>query len=137
MPDRQSDSTYLGLMIAGFPNLFVVAGPGSPSVLSNSIEHHVDWIADCLVNLRDRGFSALEATETAENEWVAHVIAVANMTLFPLANSWYMGANVPGKTRIFMPYIGGFPNYRKKCAEVTARGYEGFVSSLPARSAGA
>jgi cyclohexanone monooxygenase len=134
----QGPRTYLGLMIAGFPNLFVVAGPGSPSVLSNmvvSIEHHVEWIADCLVYLRDRGISALEATEVAEDEWIAHVNAVANMTLFPLANSWYMGANVPGKTRIFMPYIGGFPNYQKKCAEVTARGYEGFVLSLPDRSA--
>ena len=134
----QGPRTYLGLMIAGFPNLFVVAGPGSPSVLSNmvvSIEHHVEWIADCLVYLRDRDISALEATEAAENEWIAHVNAVANMTLFPLANSWYMGANVPGKTRIFMPYIGGFPNYQKKCAEVTARGYEGFVLSIPDRSA--
>jgi cyclohexanone monooxygenase len=134
----QGPRTYLGLMVAGFPNLFVVAGPGSPSVLSNmvvSIEQHVDWIADCLVHLRNRDIPALEATEAAENEWVAHVNAVANMTLFPLANSWYMGANVPGKTRIFMPYIGGFPNYQKKCVEVAATGYEGFALSLPARSA--
>jgi cyclohexanone monooxygenase len=134
----QGPRTYLGLMIAGFPNLFVVAGPGSPSVLSNmvvSIEHHVEWIADCLVYLRDRGIPALEATEAAESEWIAHVNAVANMTLFPLANSWYMGANVPGKTRIFMPYIGGFPNYAKKCAEVAATGYEGFALSLPERRA--
>jgi cyclohexanone monooxygenase len=126
--------TYLGLMVAGFPNLFVVAGPGSPSVLSNmvvSIEHHVEWIADCLVYLRDRDIPALEATETAESAWVAHVNEVANLTLFPLANSWYMGANVPGKTRIFMPYIGGFPNYQKKCAEVSAGGYEGFALSVP------
>jgi cyclohexanone monooxygenase len=100
-----------------------------------SIEHHVEWIADCLVYLRDRGIPALEATEAAESEWIAHVNAVANMTLFPLANSWDMGANVPGKTRIFMPYIGGFPNYAKKCAEVAATGYEGFALSLPERRA--
>jgi cyclohexanone monooxygenase len=128
----QGPRTYLGLMVAGFPNLFVVAGPGSPSVLSNmvvSIEQHVEWIADCLAYLRDQRIPVLEASEAAETEWVEHVNAVANMTLFPQANSWYMGANVPGKTRIFMPYIGGFPAYQKKCAEVAANAYQGCVLS--------
>jgi cyclohexanone monooxygenase len=130
----QGPRTYLGLTIAGFPNLFVVAGPGSPSVLSNmvvSIEQHVDWIAGCLEYLRNHNIPTVEASQPAEDGWVEHVNAVANMTLFPLANSWYMGANVPGKARIFMPYIGGFPAYRKKCAEVAANNYEGFVLRVP------
>ncbi len=121
--------TYLGLMMAGFPNLFTVTGPGSPSVLSNmlpSIEHHVDWIMNCIVSLKARRASTIEATEQAENAWVAHVNEVAGMTLYPRANSWYMGANVPGKPRVFLPYVGGVPEYRRKCAEVAANGYEGF-----------
>jgi len=124
--------TYLGIMVAGFPNLFTITGPGSPSVLSNmvvSIEQHVDWIADCLAYLREGQFASIEATMNAENEWVTHVNDVANHTLFPLANSWYMGANIPGKRRVFMPYIGGFPVYLQKCNEVAARGYEGFALS--------
>jgi cyclohexanone monooxygenase len=122
--------TYLGIVIAGFPNLFTVTGPGSPSVLSNmvlSIEQHVDWIADCLAYLRDRRLSTIEATPQAQDAWVQHVSDIANYTLFPRANSWYMGANVPGKPRVFMPYIGGFPVYSAKCADVAAKGYEGFV----------
>ena len=98
--------TYLGLMSAGFPNLFVITGPGSPSVLSNmivSIEQHVDWIADCVGYMRDNGFAAMEAERDAEDKWVAHVNEVASGTLYPQANSWYMGANIPGKPRIFMP----------------------------------
>lgn len=122
--------TYLGLSVAGFPNLFIITGPGSPSVLSNmvpSIEQHVDWIADCLIYSRRHQCAVIEATTGAQNAWVAHVNAVANSTLFPLANSWYIGANVPGKPRVFMPYVGGVRNYRQKCDSVAARGYEGFT----------
>jgi len=121
--------TYLGLMVAGFPNLFIVTGPGSPSVLANmavAIEQHVDWIAGCIGYLSERQMGAIEATEAAENDWVAHVNEVGETTLFPLANSWYVGANVPGKPRVFMPYIGGLGVYREKCDEVAAKGYEGF-----------
>ena len=109
--------TYLGLAVAGFPNLFTITGPGSPSVLSNmivSIEQHVDWIADCLVYLRAHGREVVEATADAQEAWVAHVNEVGNTTLYPRAASWYMGANVPGKPRIFMPYIGGVWTYRQK-----------------------
>jgi cyclohexanone monooxygenase len=117
-------------MSAGFPNLLVITGPGSPSVLSNmmvSIEQHVDWITDCLAWMRDRDLDAIEATKDAEDKWVAHVNEVAYTTLYPQANSWYMGANVPGKPRIFMPYIGGVGPYRQICNEVAAKGYEGFA----------
>ena len=124
--------TYLGLAVAGFPNLFAITGPGSPSVLSNmivSIEQHVDWIADCMTYMRERGYAAIEATAEAQEIWVAHVNDVGNLTLYPQANSWYMGANVPGKPRIFMPYIGGVGVYRQKCDDVAAKGYEGFTLS--------
>ena len=126
----EGPKTYLGLMSAGFPNLFIITGPGSPSVLSNmivSIEQHVDWIADCLIHMRERGLATMEAGRDAEEKWVAHVNEVAQGTLYPQANSWYMGANVPGKPRIFMPYIGGVGPYRKICNDVAAKGYEGFV----------
>jgi cation diffusion facilitator CzcD-associated flavoprotein CzcO len=122
--------TYLGLMTAGFPNLFLITGPGSPSVLSNmvvSIEQHVDWLADCLDYLRKHERTAIEATVDAEDAWVEHVNEVANLTVFPHANSWYVGANVPGKPRVFMPYIGGVPAYRQKCDDVAAKDYEGFA----------
>ncbi|HEV8583973.1 MAG TPA: NAD(P)/FAD-dependent oxidoreductase [Methylomirabilota bacterium] len=122
--------TYLGLTVAGFPNFFTLTGPGSPSVLSNmivAIEQHVDWLADCLVHLRTEGRASIEATAEAQAAWVAHVNEVGNATLYPKAKSWYMGANIPGKPRIFMPYIGGFPVYRKKCDEVAAAGYAGFA----------
>jgi cation diffusion facilitator CzcD-associated flavoprotein CzcO len=122
--------TYLGIAVAGFPNLFAITGPGSPSVLSNmivSIEQHVDWIADCIVYLRERDVRAIEASTEAEDEWVAHVNAVGHATLYPRANSWYMGANVPGKPRIFMPYVGGVGVYRQKCDDVAAKGYAGFT----------
>lgn len=122
--------TYLGLMSEGFPNLFVITGPGSPSVLSNmivSIEQHVDWIADCLDYMRANGLDCMEATRAAEDNWVDHVNEVAQGTLFPQANSWYMGANIPGKPRIFMPYIGGVGVYRQICNDVAAKGYEGFA----------
>ena len=122
--------TYLGLTVAGFPNLFTITGPGSPSVLSNmivSIEQHVDWIADCVTYLRDRGLAIIEATAEAQEAWVRHVNEVGHMTLYPKAPSWYMGANIPGKPRVFMPYIGGVGVYRQKCDEVAAKGYEGFT----------
>ncbi len=139
LKDKWSDGpkTYLGLMVSGFPNMFLVTGPGSPSVLSNmvvSIEQHVDWIADCIVHLGQRQADAIEATPDAEAAWVAHVNEVAHMTLFPQANSWYMGANVPGKPRVFLPYIGGVGAYRQKCNEVAAAGYEGFTLSSPTRA---
>src|SRR5262249_43235213 len=121
---------YLGIMVAGFPNLFSITGPGSPSVLSNmvvSIEQHVDWIADCVAYMSEKRLATIEATIDAENEWVAHVNDVANATLFPLANSWYVGANIPGKPRVFMPYIGGFPVYKQRCDEIAASGYQGFA----------
>ncbi len=126
----EGPKTYLGLMSAGFPNLFIITGPGSPSVLSNmivSIEQHVDWISDCIGHMRAQGYEAMEADKDAEDKWVAHVNEVAYTTLYPQANSWYMGANVPGKPRIFMPYIGGVGPYRKICDEVAAKGYEGFA----------
>lgn len=126
----EGPKTYLGLMSAGFPNLFIITGPGSPSVLSNmivSIEQHVDWIADCLVHMRRQGVATMEASGEAEDKWVAHVNEVAHGTLYPQANSWYMGANIPGKPRIFMPYIGGVGVYRRICDEVAAKEYEGFL----------
>ncbi|MBI1405665.1 MAG: NAD(P)-binding protein [Caulobacter sp.] len=131
LKDKWADGpkTYLGLMSAGFPNLFMVTGPGSPSVLSNmvvSIEQHVDWITDCIAHLGGRQVAAIEATPEAEEAWVAHVNEVADMTLYPLASSWYLGANIPGKPRVFMPYVGGVGLYREKCDQVAADGYEGF-----------
>ena len=125
--------TYLGLMSEGFPNLFIITGPGSPSVLSNmivSIEQHVDWITDCLGYMRKGGFDVMEAKRDAEDKWVDHVNEVAHGTLYPQANSWYMGANIPGKPRIFMPYIGGVGAYRKICNDVAAKGYEGFAMTV-------
>jgi cyclohexanone monooxygenase len=116
-------------MVSGFPNLFLITGPGSPSVLANmivAIEQHVNFIADSMVHVNERQAATIEATEPAENDWVMHVNEVADTTLYPLANSWYMGANVPGKPRVFLPYIGGFGVYRQKCQEVVAKGYEGF-----------
>ena len=121
--------TYLGIMIAGFPNLFMITGPQSPGVKSQMIlscEQHVDWIADCLQYLRARGFSRIEAEQDAEDAWVQHNNEVANRTLYPLAKSWYVGANIPGKPRVFMPYVGGVTAYKKRCDEVAANGYQGF-----------
>lgn len=125
--------TYLGLATAGFPNLFTITGPGSPSVLSNmtvSIEQHVDWITDCLQYMRERNLKRIEATYEAEDAWVEHVNEVADSTLFPKANSWYVGANVPGKPRVFMPYVGGVGAYRQICDDVAAKGYEGFTLTV-------
>jgi cyclohexanone monooxygenase len=130
--------TYLGLMTAGFPNLFMITGPGSPSVLSNmivSIEQHVDWITDCIAHLGSRQLDSIEADRDAVNNWVAHVNEVAFKTLYPSANSWYMGANIPGKPRVFMPYIGGVGNYRQTCDRIAAEGYTGFQLAAPAQQA--
>ncbi|HMC52504.1 MAG TPA: NAD(P)/FAD-dependent oxidoreductase, partial [Acidimicrobiales bacterium] len=124
--------TYLGVQVAGFPNMFVITGPGSPSVLTNmplAIEQHVEWIGDCISCVRQRGLTRVEATEEAEEAWVEHVHSVADMTLFPRANSWYLGANIPGKKRVFMPYVGGFAPYRRRCEDIAASGYEGFAFS--------
>ena len=131
LKDKWADGprTYLGVATAGFPNLFLVTGPGSPSVLSNmvlSIEQHVDWIADCIAHVHENGLDTIEATAQAEQDWVAHVAEVAQSTLFPHANSWYMGANIPGKPRVFMPYLGGVGNYRSQCESVARNGYDGF-----------
>jgi cyclohexanone monooxygenase len=121
--------TYLGLSTAGFPNMFMVSGPGSPSVLTNmimSIEQHVEWISDCISHIVASGKTTIETTETEQTQWVAFVNAVADMTLYPSCNSWYLGANVQGKPRVFMPLLG-FPTYADKCSDVAAKGYEGFV----------
>src|SRR5262249_31007734 len=131
---------YLGLMVAGFPNMFLITGPGSPSVLSNmmvSIEQHVDWVADCVAHQQAHDIAAMEATQDAEDTWVAHVNEVAHTTLYPQANSWYMGANIPGKPRVFLPYIGGVPVYRAICHDVAAKGYEGFALTPQRRVAAA
>jgi cation diffusion facilitator CzcD-associated flavoprotein CzcO len=123
--------TYLGISIAGFPNLFTITGPQSPSVLSNmpvSIEQHVDWITDCIDNMRKNGKTTIEATPQAQDQWVAHVNEIVNKTLMTGANSWYMSANIAGKPRAFLPYLGpeGVGGYRRKCDEIAAKGYEGF-----------
>ena len=127
---QEGPRTYLGLTIAGFPNLFTITGPGSPSVLTNmlpSIEQHVEWIADCLEYLRSRGVTLIEAKGEAEEAWVGHVGEVAGVTLRASCSSWYIGANIPGKPRVFMPYIGGFPAYAERCEAVVRNGYEGFA----------
>ena len=134
LADKWADGpkTYLGLTVAGFPNLFTITGPGSPSVLTNmimSIEQHVEFIADCLAHMGKHQLGVIEATPQAEDGWVAHVNEVADTTLYPQANSWYMGANVPGKPRVFLPYVGGFPVYVEACNDVVAKCYEGFAFS--------
>ena len=120
------------MAITGYPNLFTITGPQSPSVLSNmpvSIEQHVEWIADCIDEMRKREKTTIEATPEAQEQWVAHVAEIVNTTLMPTANSWYMGANLAGKPRQFMPYLGpeGVGGYRRKCAEIAEKGYEGFA----------
>ena len=124
--------TYLGLMVSGFPNMFMITGPQSPGVKSQMIfscEQHVDWITGCLVHLGERQMRRIEPTQAAELAWVQHNNEVADSTLYPLANSWYMGANIPGKPRVFMPYVGGVTAYKRKCDDVVAAGYEGFAVS--------
>jgi cyclohexanone monooxygenase len=124
--------SYLGLAVPGFPNLFTVNGPSSPSVLTNmilSLEQHVDWIADCIAHMQESGTDSIEARQDATHEWAEHTAMVANRTLFPKANSWYMGANVEGKPRMFLAYIGGFDNYIARCDAVAADSYDGFAQS--------
>ncbi|MBR0900487.1 NAD(P)/FAD-dependent oxidoreductase [Bradyrhizobium tropiciagri] len=119
---------YLGLMVSGFPNLFVVTGPGSPSVIGNVIhacENHVEWITTCLAGMRAKGQTRIEPEPDAERAWMAHVADAASRTLYPKANSWYQGANIAGKPRVFMPYVG--QGYRHRIAQIAQRGYEGFV----------
>ena len=136
----QGPRTYLGLLVAGFPNFFTITGPTSPSVFSNmmvSIEQHVEWIGACLKYLRDNGKDSIEATVEAEDFWVQHNNEAGDATLFPLANSWYMGSNVPGKPRVLMPYIGGVGVYREECDEIVADGYRGCVLSETPQTAAA
>ncbi len=122
--------TYLGLSTVGFPNFFMITGPGSPSVLSNmlmSIEQHVDWMVDCIAMMQARGLESMEPTADAENAWVQTVHEVGHMTLYPHVASWYTGANIPGKQRLFTPYAGGVGAYRRVCEEVVEKDYEGFA----------
>jgi cation diffusion facilitator CzcD-associated flavoprotein CzcO len=124
--------TYLGLAVAGFPNMFIVTGPGSPSVLANMVlaaEQQVEWIADAIFHVNNSGRTAIDAGKQAQDRWVEYCNELADQTLFPSANSWYLGANIPGKPRVFMPFIGGLGEYRRICAEVTAAGYRGFAIS--------
>lgn len=124
--------TYLGLSSHGFPNMFIIAGPGSPSVLTNvmaSLEQHVGWLSELFTYAREHGIGEIEASLEAEDAWVDHVNELSAVTLYPQANSWYMGANVPGKPRVFMPYPGGLRAYRRRCAAVAQEGYEGFELS--------
>lgn len=121
--------TYLGLGVDGFPNVFLVSGPGAPAVLANMVLHaeaHVNWIAACISYLDEHGYAAIEATTDAVDYWAVELTQRAEATLFPKANSWYMGANVPGKPRMFMLFLGGFSVYNDICAEVAASGYKGF-----------
>ena len=121
----------LGLGVVGFPNMFTITGPGSPSVLTNmmvSIQQHVEWIGDCLAYLRENNLDAIEATLPAQDNWVEYVNMIASVTLFPTCNSWYLGANVPGKTRVFMPLLG-YPPYEEMCTNVANNNYEGFELS--------
>jgi cyclohexanone monooxygenase len=125
-------STYLGLQMAGFPNLFTISGPGSPSVLANMVvcsEHHVEWIGACLSHLREHGLTTIEPNPAAQEAWVEHVREVARGTMYtaPACSSWYLGANVPGKPRVFLPYVGGLPAYIERAEQVAAAGYEGFT----------
>ena len=134
LQDKWSDGpkTYLGLSTADFPNMFMITGPQSPSVLSNmpvSIEQHVEWISDFIEYLREHGVDVVDADPQAEAEWVQHVNDIADQTMYMLADSWYLGANIPGKPRVFMPYAGGVNVYRDRCDEIAAEGYTGFNMS--------
>ena len=129
---EEGPKSYLGIMVAGIPNLFTITGPGSPSVKMNmihAIEQHTDWIMTCLDDLRAKGVDRIEPTEKAQKDWVEHSREVAEATLMPEANSWYVGANIPGKPRVFMPYFGGFERYWQHCDEIVADGYRGFTLS--------
>ncbi|MDG2302833.1 MAG: NAD(P)/FAD-dependent oxidoreductase [Gammaproteobacteria bacterium] len=121
--------SYLGLSVSGFPNLFIMTGPGSPSVLANMVvgsEQHGEWISECIQHIEDNNLMTIEASETAEINWVEHINNIADTTIYPTCNSWYLGANIPGKPRIFMPYVGGFQRYERKCKAVQAENYAGY-----------
>ncbi len=127
-------ASYLGLAVVGFPNFFTITGPGSPSVLSNmilSIEQHVEWIANCLQYMGDNNLSAIEATQTAQTAWVEYGVTTSEITLYPMAKSWYMGSNVPGKPRVCLPYLGGVGAYRRVCNDVASQDYLGFSFNGP------
>lgn len=125
--------TYLGLQVAGFPNMFMLTGPGSPSVLTNmprAIEQHVEWVAECITHLEKNNLKTIEASSHAMKDWVEHVNQTANKTLLPKTkHSWYLGANIPGKPQVFMPYTGGLNNYRDICNSIAEEGYTGFILS--------
>jgi cyclohexanone monooxygenase len=127
---RAGPRAYLGVASTGFPNLFTITGPGSPSVLASmiqAIEQHVDWMADCMAHMRDIGAETVEPIQHYQDEWIEHVNGVSKVSLRSTCSSWYVGANIPGRPRVFMPYIGGFPIYVQKCNEVMTNGFEGFV----------
>jgi cyclohexanone monooxygenase len=127
---RGGPRAYLGVASEGFPNLFMITGPGSPSVLASmiqAIEQHVDWMLDCIAHLRDIGAATVEPIQTYEDEWIEHVNEVSKVSLRSTCSSWYVGTNIAGRPRVFMPYIGGFPVYVQKCNEVMSNGFEGFV----------
>jgi cation diffusion facilitator CzcD-associated flavoprotein CzcO len=129
---EEGPTSYLGLMVAGFPNLFIVQAPGSPSAATNfvaALEQHVEWIGDCIADLRSRGCRSIEATADAQREWIEHTTSLVEPTVLahPSCNSWYNGANVPGKKRRYMAYTAGIPEYRRRCEEIAATGYPGFV----------
>jgi cyclohexanone monooxygenase len=136
---RAGPRAYLGIASVGFPNLFMITGPGSPSVLASmiqAIEQHVDWLADCIGHMRDIGATSIEPLLKDEDEWVEHVNDVSTVSLRSTCSSWYVGANIPGRPRVFMPYIGGFPVYVQKCNEVMSNGFDGFVlEGAPDRNA--
>jgi cation diffusion facilitator CzcD-associated flavoprotein CzcO len=126
---QDGPGNFIGLAVHGFPNMFNIAGPGGPSVLANMVacgEQHVEWVADCLAFMREKGLSRIEATAKAQEAWGEEVAAAAKGSLRSACNSWYVGSNVEGKARVFMPYIGGFPKYEAFCNSVAAKGYEGF-----------
>jgi len=127
---KNGPRTFLGLTTEMFPNMFMVSGPGSPSVLTNmivSIEQHVDWIFDCIHYLKANKFNTIEPSLKEENSWVEHNQSVAKDHVRSSCNSWYLGANIEGKPKIFMPYVGGFPEYVKKCNTISKSNYKGFI----------
>jgi len=130
---RAGPQTYLGLQIPGYPNLFTITGPGSPSVLCNlppAIEQHVEWITDCIKHMQNHALTTVQTSDEASQQWQKEVDRAANATLLPqVKHSWYLGANVPGKPRVFMPYAGGLSHYRSICDEVVAENYRGLTFS--------
>jgi cation diffusion facilitator CzcD-associated flavoprotein CzcO len=128
----QGPGSYLGLQVAGFPNLFTVIGPGSPGALANvatSLELQIDWISECIVYVREHGYRTVEAKRDAQAAWVEHMASLVHggVAMHPSCNSWWIGANVPGKKRVFASYAGGMPEYRRRCEDAAAAGYAGFA----------